>query len=249
MNQLLEPIALEANETTDPHIANLSPKLVGFAEDDVRSRPFKLLRTVIGRQLPDDHSQLVGITSPSPNAGKSFVASNLAASMSRLANRSTVLVDLDLQRATIAQLFGLTEGLGVAEYLLEEETSLMKVARPIGETRLTVLPTFLRPLNSAELIASTRFTDLLEGAKSLAEKPVVICDLPPLFVSDDAMLASEHLDGIIIVVEQGVTTKRQLEASLRLLGSGKIIGTIFNRSSGGFGDPYGYSGSYGSSYK
>lgn len=241
---------MEANETmSDLSLANLSPKLIGFAEDDVRSRPFKLLRTVIGRKLPDDQCQLIGITSPSPHAGKSFVASNLAASMSRLANRSTVLVDLDLQRATIAHLFGITEAPGVAEYLLEEETLLTRVARRIGETRLTVLPTFLRPLNSAELIAGQRFTDLLEGMRSLGEKPAIICDLPPLFVSDDAMLAAEHLDGIIVVVEQGVTTKKQLEASLHLLGPAKIIGTIFNRSAGGFGDPYGYSGSYGSYYK
>lgn len=230
-------------------LSELSAKLIGFAESDIRARPFKLLRTMLGRQLPEGTCNLIGITSAAPNAGKSFVASNLAAAMSRIATNEIVLVDFDLQRASIAEIFGLQDGPGVIEYLLNETDRLADIARQVEGTSLTLVPALPRSINSAELIASARFSALISSLRQLGENPTIICDLPPLFVSDDAMLAAQHLDGVIMVVEQGVTTKKQLEASLALLHPVKLIGTVFNRFAGGIGDSYGYSASYGSYYK
>lgn len=230
-------------------LPDLSSKLIGFAESDIRARPFKLLRTMLDRQLPEAGCNLIGITSAAPHAGKSFVASNLAAAMSRIATNEIVLVDFDLQRASIAEVFGLDDGPGVTEYLLGETDRFSDILRQVEDTSLTIVPALPRSINSAELIASERFSALIAGLRAFGENPTIICDLPPLFVSDDAMLAAQHLDGVIMVVEQGVTTKKQLEASLALLHPVKLIGTVFNRFAGGIGDPYGYSGSYGSYYK
>jgi capsular exopolysaccharide synthesis family protein len=229
-------------------LPDLSTKLIGFAEGDIRARPFKLLRTMLGRQLLEGTCNLIGITSATPHAGKSFIASNLAAAMSRLATNNIVLVDLDLQRASVAEIFDLNEGLGVTEYLLGETDRFADIARQVENTNLTLVPALSKSLNSAELLASDRFSALIASLRGFAEGSTIICDLPPLFVSDDAMLAAQHLDGVILVVEQGVTTKKQLEASLALLQPVKLIGTVFNRFAGGIGDPYGYSGSYGSYY-
>ena len=226
----------------------LNEKLIGFSDGDVRARPFKLLRTTLGRHLAQSEAQVIGITSASPHAGKSFVASNLAAAMSNIATNNIILADLDLQRASVADIFELERSIGVTEFLLGETEILRDVARQVENTGLTIFPTFRRRLNSAELIASERFAMLVSNLKTFGEKPTIICDLPPLFVSDDAMLASQHLDGVIMVVEQGVTTKKQLEASLQLIYPAKLIGTVFNRYSGSFGDPYGYSASYSSYY-
>lgn len=234
---------------TTIHMPEPSAKLIGFAEGDVRARPFKLLRTMLGRQLSEDRPNLIGITSASPHAGKSFTASNLAAAMSRIASQRVVLADFDLQRASIAEIFGITEAPGLAEYLLGEVLDLSDVMRRVGDTRLTILPTIPRQVDSATLLAGERFVDLIGRWKGDPANPTVICDLPPLFVSDDAMLVANHLDGVIVVVEQGVTTKKQLEACLQLLYPVKLIGTVFNRFAGGFGDPYGYADGYGSYYK
>ena len=85
-------------EVTDVEQPEISAKLVGFESKDARSRPFNLLRAQLIKKLAETGGHLIGITSPAPNAGKSFVASNLAASMSQLSNRRTVLIDLDLRR-------------------------------------------------------------------------------------------------------------------------------------------------------
>ncbi|MEG4126802.1 CpsD/CapB family tyrosine-protein kinase [Microcoleus sp. Pol14D5] len=225
-----------------------SEKLLGFAAGDVRARPFKLLRTMLGRQLSEGKANLIGITSASPNAGKSFSASNLAAAMSSIASQKVILADFDLQRASIAEIFGIGEAPGLADYLIDEAVEVSDVMRRFGDTCLSIAPTLRRPVDSATLLASERFAELIRTWKEDPSHPTIICDLPPLFVSDDAMLIAKHLDGVIVVVEQGVTTKKQLEASLQLLSPVKLMGTVFNRFAGGFGDPYGYSDGYGSYY-
>ena len=225
-----------------------SEQLLGFTTGDARARPFKLLRTMLGRELSPAKANLIGITSASPNAGKSFTASNLAAAMSSIASHNVILADLDLQRASIAEIFGIEEAPGLADYLSDDAVSLSQVMRRVGDTHLAVAPTLRRPVDSAMLLAGDRFKGLIDVWREDPDHPTVICDLPPLFVSDDAMLIAKHLDGVIMVVEQGVTTKKQLETSLQLLKPVKLIGTVFNRFEGGFGDPYGYSDAYGSYY-
>ncbi|MDC8753616.1 CpsD/CapB family tyrosine-protein kinase [Erythrobacter sp. sf7] len=226
-----------------------SPSLIGFSERDIRARPFKLLRTLLGRKLASEGYKIIGVTSPSPHAGKSFLASNLAAAMSRVASDKIVLADFDLQRATIAELFGIVDPPGITEYLLGEVDGLPSLVRGVEETNLVIAPSFVGGGNSAELLSGERLAELISGLRTFADDGLVICDLPPLFVSDDALIVAQHLDGIVLVVEQGVTTKRQLETSLQLLGSKKLIGTVFNRYWGGYGDLYGYTDDYGSYYK
>lgn len=230
-------------------VSGVSPKLVGLAEHDIHARTFKLLRTTLNRQVEENGYQVIGVTSCTPNAGKSFIASNLAASISRLSSRKTILIDLDFQRASIAEIFGISGQAGVTEYLLGSVARLEDICWTLGDGELCVFPTFLRKVNSAELLSGEQFVALMAELRQLDEKPLIICDLPPLFVSDDALLAAQQLDGVLVVVEQGVTTRKQLEAAMRMLYPTKLIGTIFNRFSGGIGDPYGYAGGFGAYYK
>lgn len=226
----------------------MSSKLVGFESKDPRSRTFNLLRAQLIKKLAETGGQLVGITSPAPNSGKSFVASNLAASMGQLPNKRTFLVDLDLRRATIAQIYGLESEVGITEYLLDDEVKLTQVGRRIGESNLVIYPTLPAPVHSAELMVGQRLDSLIASARALGEDAIVIFDLPPVFANDDAILVAEKLDGILLVVEQGVTTKKQLEGALQLIQPTPIVGTVFNRFTGGAGDPYGAGGKYDGYY-
>ena len=225
-----------------------SSSLIGFAERDIRARPFKLLRTLLGKQLAGDGCKIIGVTSPSPNAGKSFLASNLAAAMSRVATDKILIADFDFQRATIAALFGIVNPPGITDYLLGKVDGLASLLHGVENTNLIIAPSLLGADNSAELLAGERLTELIAALRAYAEDGMVICDLPPLFVSDDALLVAKHLDGILMVVEQGVTTKKQLEASIEIIYPTKLVGTVFNRYAGSFGNPYGYDGLYGGYY-
>src|SRR5690349_14113714 len=87
----IEPLDVLPEQFQDQNI-------VGFRNADTRARPFKLMRAQIVRQLEARNIKLIGVTSAAPNVGKTFVASNLAAALSRIADYDVYLVDLDLHR-------------------------------------------------------------------------------------------------------------------------------------------------------
>lgn len=228
--------------------AELSSKLVAIDSNDARSRPFNLLRAQIIKKLAPFKGKLVGVTSAAPGAGKSFVASNLAASLGMLPNRQTYLIDLDLRRASIASIFGIEGNAGLTEYLLGDNVQLESIGRRLGSTNLAIFPSFPATVNSAELMVGDQIETLIGRARALPEDCIVIFDLPPIFANDDAMLVAEQLDGILMIVEQGVTTKKQLQSALQFVAPTPVIGTVFNRYDGGMGDPYGYGRKYSDYY-
>ncbi len=226
----------------------LNAKLVSADATDSRSRPFNLLRSQLIKILAQDGGRLIGITSVAPRAGKSFVISNLAMSIGQLSNKRVFLVDLDLRRGSIADLFGIEAKPGIADYLSGQPVALRDIGRQIGESNVVVYPALPQHQSSVELLVGERFDALIDSARALPQDSIVLFDLPPVFANDDAILVANKLDGMLIVVEQGVTTKKQLQSAIQLLQPTPILGTVFNRSDGGFGDPYGYGGKYDKYY-
>ena len=147
------------------------------------------------------------------------------------------------------QVFGIEGNVGLTEYLLGKDVDLSSIGRRIGSTNLAIFPSFPAQVNSAELMVGERFEALISAARVLPRDALVISDLPPMFANDDAILVSEKLDGILIALEQGVTTKKQLQSALQFIEPTPVIGTVFDRCDGGLGDPYGYGGKYDGYYR
>lgn len=220
--------------------------IYGFDSRDIRSRPFTLLRAQILRIARARGWKIIGITSPTPQVGKSFVASNLAAALARTPDLHTYLFDFDLRRSTIARNFNLTGDVGVSHFLDGTISDLRQVAKSISEEQLTIFPSFPNAAASDELVGSARMDSLIAAMRALPEQTICLCDLPPVFANDDAVIVSQKIDAYLMIVEDGVTTKKQVRDSFRLLAPAPCIGTVLNRYDGGMmGDDYGYS--YGQS--
>ena len=219
-------------------------RIVGFKARHVASRPFSLLRTQVEKKLQANGWKLIGVTSSSPGAGKSFLSANLAATLSRVPGRATYLFDLDIRRASQAHYFGLSGKAGMADFLNGDVTDLREVGQHVSGTNLSIFPTYHSELESMQLLAGEEFAALVKAMRALPANATIICDLPPVFANDDAMIISQSLDAFMLVVEQGVTNRKQVKDSLRLLQPTPCLGTVLNRYEGGFSDPYGY-GSYG----
>lgn len=228
----------------DPEIMAAN-HIVGFNSRDIRSRPFNLLRSQVVKRMRAEGWKLLGITSATPAAGKSFLATNLTAAMSQLSDTQVYLFDLDLRRASLAANFGMDGESGLTEYLAGEGHNPDHFGRSIGDN-LAVFPCFRSNVNSAELFVGDQFHDLVAGMRALPEEGIVICDLPPVFANDDAMVIAQSLDAYILVLEEGMTTKKQIRDAMRLLSPTPCLGTVLNRFDGGFGDQYGYA--YGGKY-
>ncbi len=237
--------------TTPRHLVSteaLGDAIVGFRSRDERSRSFNLLRTQIVR-LAANGVRVIGVTSATPKVGKTFVACNLAASLARLPEWQTVLLDLDLRRGSVAERYNIPVERGLTEYLAGKTDDLADLAWGIEGQQLTIYPTAVRRVLSSELLASSRFQELILATRAIPGQAVVLLDLPPVFANDDAMIVGELIDGYILVVEDGVTTAKQVRDSMRLMKSVKCFGTVLNNYVKGFaGGDYGYGYGKGSGY-
>jgi capsular exopolysaccharide synthesis family protein len=221
--------------------------IVGFRNADTRARPFKLLRSQIVRQMEEREIKLIGVTSAAPNVGKTFVASNMAAALSRIADFDVYLVDLDLHRPAVAGRFSLeAEGWGVHDFLSGEQADLNQIARRINDERLVVVPGYKRDVATGELLTSVAGTQLFESLRALPRNSVAVVDMPPIFADDDAVIIGQQLDGFVLVVEDGKTTRKQVTETIRLLSPTPFLGAVLNRyRSQLFADEYGYGFAYG----
>jgi len=217
----------------------------GFRHADTRARPFKLLRSQV-RKLGETHGyKLIGITSASPGVGKSFVAANLAAALSRIADIDVYLADFDLHRPALATRFGLDTGPGLIEYLAGE-AEIGQIAKRVDGERLALLPSFRSRHPTGELLASAMGDRLFTGLHSLPSNAIVLVDMPPIFADDDAVIIAGKLDAFLLVVEDGKTTAKQVRDTIRLLEPTPLLGTVLNRYRNQlFSDDYGYGVGYG----
>ncbi|MFA7603268.1 MAG: CpsD/CapB family tyrosine-protein kinase [Novosphingobium sp.] len=220
--------------------------LVGFDSRDPRSRPFNLLRTQVAKRIAARKAVVVGITSATPNAGKSFLSLNLAASLARVAEQNVYLLDFDLRRGSVAAGLEMTPEAGISDFLDGSTDDLGGLGWRIGDTDLAVFPTRAISGNSAELIAGDRFTQLVDAFRAIPGNTIVICDMPPAFANDDAMIAMQKLDGFFLVIDSGRTTKRQVNDTMVMLQPAPCLGAVLNRYNGGLMESYGYGYGYGS---
>lgn len=213
--------------------------IVGFNSRNLTSRPFSLLRSQLIKRMRTNGYKIVGITSPAPGAGKSFLSANIAASLSRLPSLKTLAFDLDVRRASLAANFGLTGKGGLEDFLAGGTDDLAKVGCSVAGTNLSLFPCFPNDLETVDLLASDRFAAFVKALKKLPDDTIVIFDMPPVFANDDAMVVATMIDAYLMVVEQGRTSARQITDSMRLLEPAKCIGSVLNRYEGGIGEGIG----------
>lgn len=210
--------------------------IAGFTRDP-RADLFRMLRAQILQQLTPDGDTTLGICSVNPQEGKTLIAANLAVSLAMDANHTVLLVDLDLRRPNIAEIFGLSEETGISDYLFDSAPLSDCLVNP-GIDRLVLLPAG-RPLNnSSEALTSPQMVSLAHELKARYPDRIVIYDLPPLLSTDDALVFLPQVDATLLVVCEGVTSSGDVQRAIGLLDGHKLLGTVLNRSSSANHRPY-----------
>ena len=221
-------------------------RLVGFNSRERRSRPYHLLRAQIAKIMARNNWRMIGVTSATPDAGKTFTSVNIAAALAAAGDTDVLLCDLDLRRGSIANMLGYSPETGLGDYLAGEGSDPRDIAMRINDSRLVVVPTNASRGSSTNLITADRFRTFFAELKAMPPTTKMIFDLPPVFADDDAIICMQYLDAYLLVVDHGVSTARQIEEAIRLLDPSPCMGTVLNRYKGGFADPYGYG--YGDRY-
>ena len=221
--------------------ANQRPTKVGKELDFASREAYNLLRTNISFAFPDQKGgKVIGITSTSPQDGKSKTSINLAYSLAESGKR-VLLIDGDMRRPSVCTTLELPMEPGLSEVLSGgiEETPVHK---SVLHENMDVLLSGRIPPNPSELIGSHGMEALLEKCKEIYD--YVILDMPPVMSVSDPVVASRYISGMIIVVRHEKTGKRELAETIRQLEyvNVKILGFVYNRFDKKLQKRRGYSG-------
>lgn len=207
---------------------------------------YRALRTSLQFVALDRMLKLLQVTSPLTGEGKSSTVSNLGVAFARASVRAAI-VDCDLRRPRIHEYFGIRNETGFTSVLLGNSplTSAMRETEGLPLQLLTAGPL---PPNPSELLSTHRASDILSTVvHDNGGADIAIVDSPPALLVSDAAVLSKLVDGTILVVMAGRTTRRQLHRTVELLRGleANLLGIVLNgvdeRSPGyGYGDPYGY---------
>jgi polysaccharide biosynthesis transport protein len=203
-----------------PELAVLSSPSSAAAEC-VRS-----IRTNLLFMSPEKPLRTILVTSSGTGEGKTTVASALAATMANGGSR-VLLVDADMRRPRVHKVFGIRTEAGLS-FLILGEGSLDAVVVRTDVPNLDVVPCGTVPPNPAELLHTAGFANLLMEMSRRYDR--VVIDSPPAGVVADAIVISTHVDGTLLVLKAGQTSRGAAERTARNLADVKarVFGAVLN---------------------
>jgi capsular exopolysaccharide synthesis family protein len=188
---------------------------------------YRSLRTNLEFTSIDKPVRTIFVASGDAGDGKSFIAANLAVSLSQ-AGKEVIVLDADMRRSNLHNFFKLSNDYGLSEIFRGQLSIEEALKEWKGGGSVRVITGGSPPPNPAELLGSEKMGAILSNLRTQAD--VVIIDGPPFLVPDAIVLASK-VDGVLLVVRPGNTQKPQLDfviEQLNLAGT-KLLGVALNR--------------------
>jgi capsular exopolysaccharide synthesis family protein len=219
-------------------ITHTAPKS-SFAEG------IKTLRANLMFMSPDNPANLLLVTSSGPSEGKTVTSVNMAIAMAQSGLR-TLIVDSDMRRPRIHKAISLENSSGLSNAIMGE-ISLDEGVQDTPIENLDALTCGTLPPNPSELLHAERFHEIMEEAAEKYDR--VILDSPPLGAVADALILSQLVESVLLVVKFGQTRREMLERAVEQLeGIGAPFkGCVLNEvdtSGSGYGYSYYYRYSY-----
>jgi capsular exopolysaccharide synthesis family protein len=165
------------------------------------------------------------ITSAMPREGKSIVSANLACTLARRTHQRTLLLEGDLRRPSLSEMFGVDRAPGLCEWLQGEGGPVGSIYY-LESPGFWMLPAGSSPRNPMEILQSRRLPALMDQLTEWFDW--IVIDSPPVLPLADTTSWTRLVDGILLVTRRGTTEKRQLQRGLEVLDPAKLIGTVLN---------------------
>jgi capsular exopolysaccharide synthesis family protein len=191
-----------------------------------------LLRTNIKFTIPEGvKCPIIGVTSSIRGEGKSTTAVNLSYVLANKGHK-VLLVDGDLRIPSIAKKMGVKSTPGLTDLLIGSTADIASWKSDIHKNWY-ILPSGDIPPNPSELLGSKRMENVLNVLSEHFD--YIIVDLPPVNIVSDAMAISSYITGLIIVIREGYTSKKDLDRCMRQikLSDVNVLGCVMNESEEG----------------
>ncbi len=190
---------------------------------------YRTLRTNLTFAALDKPIETLVVTSAAPGEGKSTVLANLAVTMAQ-GERRIILVDADLRRPGLHEVFGVANDRGLTTMIVEgaalEDPPLINT----GVDNLWLVPGGPLPPNPADILGSRKMEEVIAALKARAD--VVLFDAPPIIAVTDAAVLGTKVDGVLLVVCAGRTRREHAQRARELLERVhvRIVGAVLNNA-------------------
>lgn len=226
---LTEPV--EVAEAASAKV-EVSPESRFVALTDPKSlgaEKFRALVTRLENLREKRELKCLQITSGVINEGKTLIAGNLAVTLARHLSCKVLLVEGDLHRPTLAAKLGLAQLPGLIQWWAAEAESLARYVCRLDEMPLWFLGAGSACDQPSQILQSARFVE--DFAKLRERFDWIVVDSTPMSPTVDANLWSRLVDGMLLVVREGVTPVNALKSGLAGLDNPKLVGVILNEAS------------------
>ncbi|HCM6844982.1 polysaccharide biosynthesis tyrosine autokinase [Klebsiella pneumoniae] len=214
---------------------------------DLAIESIRGLRTSLHFAMMEARNNVLMISGASPNAGKTFVSTNLAAVIAQT-GKKVLLVDTDVRKGYTHKLFNVSNDNGLSDYLSGkiEITKAIQTIQPIG---FDFISRGVVPPNPTELLMHRRFGELINWASQNYD--IIVLDTPPILAVTDAAIIGHYAGTTLLVARFEQNTAKEIEVSFKrfeqsgVIVKGCILNGVVKKASSYYS--YGYS-NYGYSY-
>ncbi len=233
-----------------PTPATLAPPFGAWTNAQPKSQAaeaYRALRTTLLLSQPGSPPRTLLVTSSVPEEGKSTTTYNLAACFATLGTRVLAL-DADLRKPSLHKLMKLTNHQGLSNLLTSSLSPSEVIRKDPQIENLSLLTSGPIPPNPAELLGSAAFSDLLVHLEG--QYDLLVIDSPPTMMVADSAIMSKSVDGVLVVLRSGKTTRAALERATQNLQRNRanIVGFVLNAVNTRSADYYYTYGYYSHNY-
>lgn len=208
---------------------------------DLAIEAIRSLRTSLHFAMLESKNNVLMISSASPNIGKTFVSTNLAAVIAQAGQR-VLIIDADMRKGYSHSLLNTTWKNGLSD-ILSQQTTIENAVRKTEISGLDFIPRGQIPPNPSELLMSERLGEFLKWASDNYD--MVLVDTPPILAVTDAAIVGRHAGTALMIAHFGMNTVKEIEVSIRRFDQngidikGIILNAVEKRASSYYGG-YGY---------
>jgi tyrosine-protein kinase Etk/Wzc len=206
-----ELVSLNKNDSEGKKI---SSRLIShYAPKSPVAESYRTLRTnVMAKKQPGPLALI--ISSSGPSEGKSTSLANLAITLAQMKSK-VIIVDFDLRRPIIHNIFELQRNNGSSDFLSEESFNINTIIKSSGIDNLDIITSGAIPPNPSELIASDRANIMITELKQKYD--YVLFDMPPIIAVTDAMIMAKKVDMLLLVIRVNNTEKSVIQRTKSML--------------------------------
>jgi len=226
----------------------------GYLPETSKDRQFadqyqRIKRPLIEKALSGDDAggepRIIIVTSAVPGDGKTFTSINLAFCMALERDISILLVDSDVAKHHITDIFGLQHRKGLLDALTDESLDPEALVVPTSSRGFSILPAGTRVEGTAELVSSNRMRQIVTTLCSRSPRRILLLDSPPLLITNEGRSLVKVAGQVVLVVRAGETPRHAVQAAIDMIDEKQAGGVILNQVKVGFTEGYYGYGAYG----